>query len=107
VAKLSPTPHHLHHAFIIGRIAADRELVRKMVEPGRFIRSLVNAPIEQSASTDPKGLYAKARRTSSRRFITGVSAPYEASRKAGAFELRTDKLTSSNQVSPNPLGIYF
>src|SRR5260221_10062187 len=76
---------------------ADRELVRKMVEPGRFIEVFVNAPIEICEQRDPKGLYAKARANLIKEF-TGVSAPYEAPEKP-ELELRTDKLTAAESVA--------
>jgi bifunctional enzyme CysN/CysC len=55
---------------------ADREAVRKRMEPGAFVEVFVNAPLSVCEARDPKGLYAKARASKIRDF-TGISAPYE------------------------------
>jgi bifunctional enzyme CysN/CysC len=76
---------------------SDRELVRKMVEPGTFVEVYVNAPIEVCEQRDPKGLYVKARANEIKDF-TGVSAPYEAPEKP-EMELHTDKLSVAESVA--------
>jgi bifunctional enzyme CysN/CysC len=76
---------------------SDRELVRAIVEKGRFIEVYVNAPIEVCEARDPKGLYAKARAHQIKEF-TGVSAPYEAP-TAPDLELRTDQATVAESVA--------
>lgn len=55
---------------------ADRENVRRLVEPGRFFEIFVNCPLDVCAERDPKGIYRKARQGAIAHF-TGVSAPYE------------------------------
>ena len=55
----------------------DREMVRKLVEPGDFIEIYCNAPLEVCEQRDVKGLYQKARRGEIKDF-TGISSPYEA-----------------------------
>jgi adenylyl-sulfate kinase len=55
---------------------SDREIVRRLVEPGIFVEIYVNAPLSVCEHRDPKGLYAKARAGEIRDF-TGISAPYE------------------------------
>lgn len=74
------SPYHTH-----------REMVRKLVAPGRFIEVFVNAPIDICERRDPKGLYLKARANELKEF-TGVSAPYEPPQKP-EIELRTDQLS--------------
>ena len=76
---------------------SDRELVRKLVPPGRFIEVFVNAPLEVCEQRDPKGLYAKARANLVKEF-TGISAPYEAPQNP-EIELRTDQIPTSECVS--------
>ena len=55
---------------------ADRAMAREVVGAERFIEVHVAAPLEVCERRDPKGLYAKARRSEIPDF-TGVSAPYE------------------------------
>jgi bifunctional enzyme CysN/CysC len=76
---------------------ADREMVRKILEPGQFIEVYVNAPLEVCEKRDTKGLYAKARANEIKEF-TGISAPYEAPEKPD-IELHTDKLTTAECVT--------
>jgi bifunctional enzyme CysN/CysC len=76
---------------------SDRELVRKMVEPGTFVEVFVNAPIEVCEQRDPKGLYARAKAGEIKEF-TGISAPYEAPAQP-EIELHTDKLSVQEAVA--------
>lgn len=55
---------------------ADRDRVRSIVPPGRFIEVFVDTPLAVCEARDPKGLYAKARAGLLADF-TGISAPYE------------------------------
>jgi adenylylsulfate kinase len=55
---------------------ADRDLVRGLVEEGRFIEVYVKCSVETCEQRDPKGLYKKARAGEIKEF-TGISAPYE------------------------------
>ena len=75
---------------------ADRDLVRKIMPPGRFIEVYINAPIEVCEARDPKGLYAKARSNEIKN-LTGISAPDEAPEHP-ELELRTDLLGSEECV---------
>lgn len=56
---------------------AEREMVRQMVDDGRFIEVFVDTPLAICESRDPKGLYKKARAGELRNF-TGIDAVYEA-----------------------------
>ena len=76
---------------------SDRDMVRQMVAPGRFVEVHVNAPVEVCEQRDPKGLYAKARAGEIKEF-TGVSAPYEAPLQP-ELELRTDRLSVPESVA--------
>src|SRR5260221_4573060 len=97
VAKLFSDAGIICITAFISPYRADRELVRKMVEPGRFIEVFVNAPIEICEQRDPKGLYAKARANLIKEF-TGVSAPYEAPLRPD-IELPTDQLTVAESIA--------
>ncbi len=76
---------------------ADRDLVREILPPGKFIEVFVNAPVEVCEQRDPKGLYARARAGEIKEF-TGISAPYEAP-LAAEIELRTDQLSVPESVA--------
>jgi adenylyl-sulfate kinase len=83
-------------AAFISPFREDRDRIRRLLEPGRFIEVFVNAPIEVCEKRDVKGLYAKARANQIAEF-TGVSAPYEPP-LAPEIELRTDRLTVEESV---------
>ncbi|HEY3862870.1 MAG TPA: adenylyl-sulfate kinase [Verrucomicrobiae bacterium] len=76
---------------------SDREMVRQIMEPGKFVEVYVNAPLEVCESRDPKGLYAKARANQIKDF-TGISAPYEPPSHP-EMELPTDQLTVAESVT--------
>jgi bifunctional enzyme CysN/CysC len=76
---------------------SDREMVRQIMAPGKFVEVYVNAPLEVCESRDPKGLYAKARAHQIKEF-TGISAPYESPERA-EVELKTDQLTVAESVA--------
>jgi adenylyl-sulfate kinase len=84
-------------AAFISPFRADRERVRGMLRPGRFIEVFVNAPLAVCEKRDVKGLYAKARAGQLKEF-TGVSAPYEAPEKP-ELELRTDLMPPAEAVA--------
>jgi adenylyl-sulfate kinase len=96
VAKLFADAGLICITAFISPYRADRELVRKIMEAGRFIEVYVNAPIEICEQRDPKGLYVKARANEIKEF-TGVSAPYEAPANP-QVELHTDKLSVAESV---------
>ncbi|MDZ7796738.1 MAG: adenylyl-sulfate kinase [Candidatus Marinimicrobia bacterium] len=54
----------------------DRNTVRELIPPGRFIEIYVNCPLEVCEERDVKGLYTKARKHEIEAF-TGISSPYE------------------------------
>ncbi len=97
VAKLFADGGTVVITSFISPYRADRDLVRKIAEPGTFIEVFVNAPVEVCEQRDPKGLYAKARAGEIKEF-TGISAPYEAPTKP-ELELHTDKLTVQEAVA--------
>lgn len=59
----------------------DREAVREMFGPGRFIEVYVNTPLEECERRDPKGIYKRARLGEISNF-TGIDSPYEAPERA-------------------------
>lgn len=60
----------------ISPFAADRELVRNLLEDDEFVEVYIKCPIEECEKRDPKGLYVKARQGIIRDF-TGIDSPYE------------------------------
>ena len=56
---------------------ADRDFVRNLLPPDKFVEVFVNAPLAVCEQRDPKGLYAKARAQEIHDF-TGISAPDDA-----------------------------
>lgn len=55
----------------------DREFVRNLVRPEKFIEIYCECPIEVCETRDVKGLYKRARAGEIKEF-TGISSPYEA-----------------------------
>jgi len=77
----------------------DRDMVRNLMEEGKFIEVYIDTPLEVCESRDPKGLYKKARKGDIPNF-TGISSPYEAPNKA-EIHIETDKMSveeSAKQV---------
>ena len=97
VAKLMADAGAVCITAFISPYRADRDLVREILPPGKFIEVWVKAPVEVCEQRDPKGLYARARAGEIREF-TGISAPYEAPRRP-EIELRTDQLTVPESVA--------
>jgi adenylylsulfate kinase len=54
----------------------DREMVRGLMEQGRFIEVQIKCPLNECEARDRKGIYKKARAGAIKEF-TGISAPYE------------------------------
>lgn len=77
VAKLLVDAGLIAITAFISPFRADREMVRKLVDPGDFIEIHVKASLEVCEQRDPKGLYAKARAGLIKDF-TGIDSPYEA-----------------------------
>ena len=61
----------------ISPFRAERDMVRRMVPPGRFVEIFVDTPLEEAERRDSKGLYRKARAGQLTNF-TGIDSPYEA-----------------------------
>jgi len=76
VAKLFTDAGVIVFTSFISPYRADRDAVRAILDPGRFVEVLVDASLETCESRDVKGLYQKARAGEIPEF-TGVSAPYE------------------------------
>lgn len=96
VAKLFADTGVICITAFISPYRADRNLVRKIMPPGRFIEVFVNTPLAVCEQRDPKGLYAKARKNEIKEF-TGISAPYEVPPNP-EIELRTDQLSVQESV---------
>ena len=77
VAKLMTDAGLIVLTAFISPFRADRERVRAMVPPGRFLEVHVATSIDECERRDPKGLYARARRGEIADF-TGITSPYEA-----------------------------
>ncbi|KQN64747.1 adenylyl-sulfate kinase [Erwinia sp. E602] len=56
---------------------AERQMVRDLLDEGRFVEVFVDTPLATCEARDPKGLYKKARAGELRNF-TGIDAVYEA-----------------------------
>lgn len=76
VAKLFADSACICISSFISPFRADRDRVRALVPPGRFIEIHVATPLEVCEARDPKGLYARARAGLIGNF-TGISSPYE------------------------------
>lgn len=60
----------------ISPFAADRAMVRDLVQDHEFIEVYMKTPIEECERRDPKGLYKKARKGEIKNF-TGIDSEYE------------------------------
>src|SRR5690606_28221554 len=80
-------------------IRKDRETVRELVGPERFLEVFVDCPLEVCEERDVKGLYKKARDGKIADF-TGISAPFEAPENPDVH-IRTHE--TSLEVSLNEL----
>jgi bifunctional enzyme CysN/CysC len=76
----------------ISPFRAERQMVREMLEEGRFIEVFVDAPLELCMQRDPKGLYKKAKAGEIRNF-TGFDSPYEAP-ETPELHLRTGEMSA-------------
>jgi bifunctional enzyme CysN/CysC len=86
VAKLMTDAGLVVLCSFISPFAAERRLVREMVEAGEFLEIFVDAPIEACIARDPKGLYKRALAGEIKNF-TGISQAYEPPENA---EIRLD-----------------
>lgn len=64
-------------ASFISPFQQDRQGVRTLIHPGKFVEIFVDTPLAVCEARDVKGLYAKARQGEIRAF-TGISSSYEA-----------------------------
>jgi adenylylsulfate kinase len=60
----------------ISPFRADRDQARKIIQPGCFIETYVECPLDLCEQRDPKGLYRRARQGLIPDF-TGIHSPYE------------------------------
>src|SRR5262249_26593697 len=60
VAKLMVDAGLIVLCSFISPFAAERRMVRELVQPGEFIEIFIDAPIEVCMARDPKGLYKRA-----------------------------------------------
>jgi adenylyl-sulfate kinase len=97
VAKLFADAGLICITAFISPYRADRDAIRRSMQPGQFVEVYLNLPIEVCEQRDTKGLYAKARAGEIRDF-TGVSAPYERPEQP-EIELPTAQLTIAECVS--------
>ena len=77
VAKLFADAGLITTTAFISPYRQDRDAVRDIMLPDRFIEVFVDCPLEICENRDPKGLYKKARAGELKGF-TGIDAPYEA-----------------------------
>lgn len=96
VAKLFVDAGSVVLTAFISPYAADRELVRSLMEDGEFIEIYIKCPLDECERRDPKGLYKKARANEIAEF-TGISAPYEEP-LAPDMVIETDKQTIPDAV---------
>ena len=75
----------------------DREVVKQIVGPDKFIEIYVNTSLEVCESRDVKGLYKKARAGEIKN-MTGISAPYQAPTHPD-LEIITDGQTIQESVA--------
>lgn len=82
---------HVACAFV-SPFAADRERVRALFAPGRFVEVYLSTSVDECARRDPKGLYARAR-AGQITGLTGWDAPYEVPQAAQwVFDTQTHSL---------------
>jgi adenylylsulfate kinase len=75
----------------ISPFKADREMVRELTRPGKFIEVFIDTPLSTCEQRDPKGLYKKARSGEIKDF-TGIDSPYEAPSKPEIY-IKNDGIT--------------
>ena len=102
VSKLFTEAGVIVFTSFISPYRADRDLVRAIHQPGRFVEVHVAASVETCESRDVKGLYKKARAGEIREF-TGISAPYE---EPSAPELVIDTSSEPPEKSVDRLVSY-
>src|SRR5688572_11993821 len=96
VARLLSDAGLIVIAAFISPFRDDRERVRAIIGPDRFLELFVDAPLDVCERRDVKGLYARAR-SGAVRELTGVSSPYE-SPDAADVVVRTAECTPEQGV---------
>ncbi len=81
VAKLMTDAGLITICALISPFLEERDLARKLFEPGEFIEVFVDTPLEECIERDPKGLYRRALANEIEDF-TGIHQPYEPPEKA-------------------------
>ena len=76
VAKLMTDAGLIVITAFISPFRAERDMVRQMMGPGEFFEVHIDTPLAEAEARDVKGLYAKARAGTLKRF-TGIDSPYE------------------------------
>ncbi|MBU2603179.1 MAG: adenylyl-sulfate kinase [Actinobacteria bacterium] len=76
VAKLLVDAGVVVLSAFISPFREDREVVRRLFEPGEYVEVYVSCGLDECRQRDPKGLYEKAFAGEIAEF-TGVSSPYE------------------------------
>ena len=76
VARLMTDAGLIVIASFISPFRSERDMVRKMMEPGEFIEVFIDTPLSVAEARDVKGLYVKARAGQLINF-TGIDSPYE------------------------------
>lgn len=76
VAKLMVDAGLIVLVSLISPIRDQRRFARRLFAEGEFIEVFVDAPFEECARRDPKGLYARAKRGEIKNF-TGIDSLYE------------------------------
>ncbi len=98
VAKLFVDSGQLVLTAFISPFAADRALVKALVEEGEFIEIFIDAPLDTCEARDPKGLYKKARAGEIKNF-TGLDSPYEAPQNP-QIRIKNDNITIEQACEP-------
>ncbi|MCB5946098.1 sulfate adenylyltransferase subunit CysN [Acidocella sp. KAb 2-4] len=76
VAKLMTDAGLIVLTAFISPFRSEREMVRKMMQPGEFVEIFIDTKLEEAEKRDVKGLYKKARSGELKNF-TGIDSPYE------------------------------
>ncbi|MGB3929392.1 MAG: sulfate adenylyltransferase subunit CysN [Sphingobium sp.] len=76
VAKLMTDAGLIVITAFISPFRSERDMVRKMMQPGEFIEVHIDTPLADAEARDVKGLYKKARAGQLKNF-TGIDSPYE------------------------------
>lgn len=94
VAKLMVDAGLITMAAFISPYAAERKLVRDLLEDDEFIEIFINTPLEIAEKRDVKGLYAKARSGEIKNF-TGIDSEYQEPQNP-EIEIRTSDISAED-----------